>query len=149
MDEPIQLPIDGVLDLHTFKPSEIKDLVPDYLAACRERGIFQMRIIHGKGIGNLKRTVHSILAKHPEVISFTLDHENKHFPPVDFALQIGWIRFQCESIPSAVPSGNLTAFGLIRAASFGHDQMIGEIAVARRGTKVQPAIDSAECQAIG
>ena len=74
MDEPIQIPIDGVLDLHTFSPREIKDLVPDYLAACRERGIFQVRIIHGKGIGNLKRTVHSILSKHPEVVSFTLDH---------------------------------------------------------------------------
>lgn len=74
MDEPIQLPIDGVLDLHTFKPRELKDLVPDYLAACRERGIYQVRIIHGKGIGNLRRTVHSILSKHPEVVSFSLDH---------------------------------------------------------------------------
>ena len=74
MDEPIQLPIDGVLDLHTFSPRDIKDLVPDYLAACRERGIFQVRIIHGKGIGALQRTVHSILPKLPEVASFTLDH---------------------------------------------------------------------------
>ena len=55
MDEPIQLPIDGVLDLHTFSPREIKDLVPDYLAACRERGIFQVRIIHGKGLGSINR----------------------------------------------------------------------------------------------
>jgi len=74
MDEPIQLPIDGVLDLHTFKPREVKDLVLDYLAACQERGIFQVRIIHGKGIGNLKRTVHAILSQHPQVVSFTLDH---------------------------------------------------------------------------
>ncbi len=74
MDEPLQLPIDGVLDLHTFDPREIKDLVPDYLAACQERGILQVRIIHGKGIGNLRRTVHAILAKHLEVVSFTLDH---------------------------------------------------------------------------
>jgi DNA-nicking Smr family endonuclease len=74
MDEPIQLPIDGVLDLHSFQPREIKDLVLDYLAACQERGIVQVRIIHGKGIGSLKRTVHSILAKHPAVVSFSLDH---------------------------------------------------------------------------
>jgi DNA-nicking Smr family endonuclease len=74
MDEPIQLPIDGVLDLHTFNPREIKELVPDYLAACQQRGIYQVRIIHGKGIGNLRRTVHAILARHPEVISFSLDH---------------------------------------------------------------------------
>lgn len=74
MDEPIQLPIDGVLDLHTFKPREVKDLVLDYLAECQKKGIFQVRIIHGKGIGNLRRTVHALLEKHPEVISFTLDH---------------------------------------------------------------------------
>jgi DNA-nicking Smr family endonuclease len=73
-EEPLELPIDGVLDLHTFNPKQIKDLVPDYLAECRERGILQVRIIHGKGVGNLRRTVHAILAKHPSVISFTLDH---------------------------------------------------------------------------
>ena len=74
MDDPIQLPIDGVLDLHTFRPGDVKELVPDYLAACREKGIFQVRIIHGKGVGHLRRTVHAILAKHPAVASFTLDH---------------------------------------------------------------------------
>jgi len=74
MDEPIQLPIDGVLDLHTFKPRDLKDLIPDYLDACRRQKIFQVRIIHGKGIGALRRTVHSILSKHPDVVSFTLDH---------------------------------------------------------------------------
>lgn len=74
MDEPIQLPIDGVLDLHTFSPKEVKDLVPDYLDACLQKGIYKVRIIHGKGIGNLRRTVHALLSRHPDVVSFTLDH---------------------------------------------------------------------------
>jgi len=77
MDElpPIELPIDGVLDLHTFQPREVKDLVPDYLAACREKGIRRVRIIHGKGIGALRETVHSILRRLPEVASFSLAGE--------------------------------------------------------------------------
>ncbi|TAL04479.1 MAG: DNA mismatch repair protein MutS [Verrucomicrobia bacterium] len=74
-DEPIQLPIDGVLDLHSFKPSEVKDLVLDYLAECQARGILRVRIIHGKGIGNLRRTVHAALAKHSDVESFALAGE--------------------------------------------------------------------------
>ena len=75
MDDPIQLPIDGVLDLHTFQPREIKELVLDYLAACQQQGILSVRIIHGKGIGNLQRTVHAMLAKHPEVSSFAFASE--------------------------------------------------------------------------
>jgi DNA-nicking Smr family endonuclease len=74
VDGPVEIPIDGVLDLHTFRPKEIGELVPDYLAACLERGIYEVRIIHGKGIGNLRRTVHAILARHPDVLSYTLDH---------------------------------------------------------------------------
>ena len=74
MDEPVPLPIDGVLDLHTFRPKDLKTLIPDYLAECQARGIYQVRIIHGKGIGNLRRTVHALLEKNPAVLSFTLDH---------------------------------------------------------------------------
>ena len=76
-DEPIQLPIDGVLDLHTFQPREVKELVLDYLEECRKRGILRVRIIHGKGIGQLRQTVHSVLQKHPDVASFNL--ANEHF----------------------------------------------------------------------
>jgi dsDNA-specific endonuclease/ATPase MutS2 len=70
--EPIELPIDGILDLHTFRPGDVKDLIPDYLAECRKRGILRIRIIHGKGTGALRETVHAILRKRPDVESFGL-----------------------------------------------------------------------------
>jgi DNA-nicking Smr family endonuclease len=74
MDEPIPLPITGELDLHTFRPQDVKNVVLDYLTTCREKGILHVRLIHGKGIGNLRRTVHAVLENHPDVVSFTLDH---------------------------------------------------------------------------
>lgn len=70
--DPIELPIDGILDLHLFSPKEVKDLVPDYIEACLEKEITSLRIIHGKGKGVLRRLVHSILDKHDEVDSYRL-----------------------------------------------------------------------------
>ena len=72
-DEPIfELPIDGVLDLHTFSPREVPDLVPTWIDACRERGLSELRIVHGKGTGSLRRTVHAILARRDDVLSYQL-----------------------------------------------------------------------------
>lgn len=68
-DRLVEWPIDGTLDLHLFDPREIGDLVPEYLQACRERGILAVRIVHGKGIGELRRTVETILARLPEVVA--------------------------------------------------------------------------------
>lgn len=65
-----ELPIDGVLDLHTFSPKEVKDLVPEYIGECLRRGISEIRIIHGKGTGTLKAIVHGLLKKDPRVASF-------------------------------------------------------------------------------
>jgi DNA-nicking Smr family endonuclease len=75
MNDPVEFPIDGTLDLHTFQPKDVKDLVQDYIAECREKGILQVRIIHGKGIGTLREMVHAALSRMPEVESFKLADE--------------------------------------------------------------------------
>ena len=69
-DEPVRLPIDGVLDLHAFSPKDVKGLVTEYIEECLRRGITDLRIIHGKGSGTLKGIVHSILEKNPHVAGF-------------------------------------------------------------------------------
>ena len=68
--EPIKVPINGVLDLHTFQPKDVPDLLTDYFSECIESGIYTVRVIHGKGKGILKHRVHSILKKHPLVQSY-------------------------------------------------------------------------------
>jgi dsDNA-specific endonuclease/ATPase MutS2 len=75
MTDPVEQPIDGVLDLHTFQPGDVKDLVPEYLTVCRERGILQVRIIHGKGVGTIRDIVKSVLEKLPYVKSFRTAEE--------------------------------------------------------------------------
>lgn len=76
-DEPVVIPIDGELDLHTFRPAEVKPLLHDYVQECLQRGIGEVRIIHGKGRGVLRQSVHSVLAKMPEVESFHLAEERR------------------------------------------------------------------------
>jgi DNA-nicking Smr family endonuclease len=74
--DPLAIPIDGTLDLHTFAPREVRELVPEYLRACRARGLREVRIVHGKGTGALRRQVHAVLARLPEVASFALAGES-------------------------------------------------------------------------
>jgi len=74
-DQPIELPINGVIDLHTFLPQDVKDVVLEFIDECEARGIYELRIIHGKGIGQLRSTVHALLKKHPKVQSFALASE--------------------------------------------------------------------------
>ncbi len=72
-EDPIEFPIDGRLDLHTFRPSEVKDLVSEYIDVCLARGIRHIRIIHGKGTGTLREIVWSILEKHQAVTEYGHD----------------------------------------------------------------------------
>ena len=73
--EPVHIPITGELDLHTFAPRETATVVEAYLEACRDRGISTVRIIHGKGAGALRETVHAVLRRSPQVLSFRLGDE--------------------------------------------------------------------------
>ncbi|MCF7885829.1 MAG: Smr/MutS family protein [Candidatus Marinimicrobia bacterium] len=71
IDNPVQhLPINGTLDLHTFQPKDVRGLVPGYIKECINHNINEIRIIHGKGKGVLRRIVHSILSQHPAVIHY-------------------------------------------------------------------------------
>jgi len=71
----VRIPIDGTLDLHTFKPSDISSLVPEYLLECQRNGIYHVRIIHGKGSGKLRRGVHAVLDRNSMVKNYALADE--------------------------------------------------------------------------
>lgn len=69
-EEIVELPITDVLDLHSFRPAEVPDVVREYLDAACERGFRELRIIHGKGMGVQRRTVRTLLGRDPRVEAF-------------------------------------------------------------------------------
>ena len=86
-DDAIEFEINGILDLHTFRPSEVGELVPDYIEICLEKGIRRIRIIHGKGIGTLRETVHVLLKRDPRVERFQLADQ----PEGGWGATIAWL----------------------------------------------------------
>lgn len=71
-NEPEKLPVDGTLDLHTFRPRDLGNLIPAYIEECLKEEIFKIRIIHGKGTGTLRRSVHALLDRNPHVETYSL-----------------------------------------------------------------------------
>lgn len=69
-DEPVAIPITGELDLHTFRPAEVTSLLDSYFAECRQRGLLRVRVVHGKGTGTLRVTVHAHLRRCRAVAGF-------------------------------------------------------------------------------
>jgi DNA-nicking Smr family endonuclease len=74
-DEAVVVEITDELDLHTFAPADVADLVEEYVTEAQRRGFAAVRIVHGKGRGVLRRTVHAVLARHPAVAAFRLADE--------------------------------------------------------------------------
>jgi dsDNA-specific endonuclease/ATPase MutS2 len=68
--DPVPIPIEDHLDLHAFRPRDIPDVVRDYLDEAAARGLREVRLIHGKGIGVQRERVRGVLAEHPGVESF-------------------------------------------------------------------------------
>ncbi|WP_269523958.1 Smr/MutS family protein [Coraliomargarita parva] len=71
-NDPVEFEINGELDLHTFRPSDLGELIPDYIGLCLEQGITRIRIVHGKGTGTLRETVHVLLRRDARVREFHL-----------------------------------------------------------------------------
>jgi DNA-nicking Smr family endonuclease len=69
-EQPVNYPVDGTLDLHRFSPKETKEVVLEYIDACLGKGLYAIRIVHGKGIGVQREIVQGILRTHPNVSSF-------------------------------------------------------------------------------
>jgi dsDNA-specific endonuclease/ATPase MutS2 len=67
-----ELPINGILDFHTFRPNELGSLIPEYIESFRRNDIYSLRIIHGKGTGNIRRSVHALLDRNNHVEDYHL-----------------------------------------------------------------------------
>lgn len=69
-EEPVEVPIEDWIDLHTFRPQEVQSVIEEYLFQALEKGFKQVRIIHGRGIGVQREIVQRILCRHSDVMSF-------------------------------------------------------------------------------
>jgi DNA-nicking Smr family endonuclease len=70
LPEVVELPITGELDLHSFAPADIPSVVEEYLIACSENGVRNVRIVHGKGRGVQRAVVRRLLCGHTQVEHF-------------------------------------------------------------------------------
>jgi len=64
------LPIEPELDLHAFAPRDVASVVEQYLLACREKQIFEVRLVHGRGKGVQRAIVRRLLESLPNIESF-------------------------------------------------------------------------------
>ena len=72
-DEPVAIPIEPELDLHSFVPADIPSVVDEYVRAAHEAGLRRLRLIHGRGRGVQRGIVQATLDRHPNVEEFRDD----------------------------------------------------------------------------
>src|SRR5438093_8587763 len=68
--EPIRVPIEAEIDLHSFAPADIPSVVSEYLDAAAAAGLREVRLVHGRGRGVQRATVQAALERHPRVAEF-------------------------------------------------------------------------------
>ena len=69
-EEPVRIPIEDSLDLHAFKPADVRSVVDAYVAEAHAAGFMEVRLIHGRGRGVQRASVQALLARHPLVVGF-------------------------------------------------------------------------------
>jgi DNA-nicking Smr family endonuclease len=69
-DDFYKVPIEDSLDLHAFAPRDIPSVVEEYIRAAYERGLREVRLIHGRGKGVQRGIVQAALEKNPLVEEF-------------------------------------------------------------------------------
>jgi DNA-nicking Smr family endonuclease len=70
MPEEVTVPIEDSIDLHPFRPKDVRSVVESYLEEAVAAGFDEVRVIHGRGIGVQRQIVRSLLEKHPAVAGF-------------------------------------------------------------------------------
>jgi DNA-nicking Smr family endonuclease len=69
-DEPVHIPIEDAIDLHSFLPRDVVAVVDGYLQAAQEAGFDTVRLIHGRGKGVQRAAVQRLLRTHEAVATF-------------------------------------------------------------------------------
>jgi dsDNA-specific endonuclease/ATPase MutS2 len=62
-DEPVEIPITDIFDLHSIAPRDTESAVEAYLEEAQDLGFRHIRIIHGRGIGAQREMVRRVLAR--------------------------------------------------------------------------------------
>lgn len=87
-DDVAVVEIGDSIDLHGFRPRDVVDVVDSYLEAAWEKGLREVRLIHGRGKGVQRANVQRRLAQHPLVE----DYANAPGYRGGWGATIAWLR---------------------------------------------------------